>query len=187
MLLPHTCHETISSVCALSPLCSRKLSWHARRRTRGCGRRASVSAIRDIGVERSEPVVARHSQACSGSTSCNRRGVSRSPHLSAQSHLQPYVHTWDDHIFPSCTTAGSRSAGPLTTPRYLDAGCSNIVCYYVFSMQVAPIYFATTCVQTESVYLWVRCHSAGATHASSGTLDLGHFSLLVQQGRTKQK
>ena len=39
----------ISSVCALSPLCSRKLSWQARRRTIGCGRRASVSAIQGIG------------------------------------------------------------------------------------------------------------------------------------------
>ena len=41
--------QTIYSVCALSPLCSRKLSWQARRRTIGYGRRASVSAIRGIG------------------------------------------------------------------------------------------------------------------------------------------
>ena len=65
--------QTISSVCELSPLCSRELSWQARRRTRGCSRRAFVSAIRGIGGAWSgEPVVACHSQACSGPTSFNR-------------------------------------------------------------------------------------------------------------------
>ena len=64
--------QTISSVCALSPLCSRKLSWQARRRTIECGRHASVSAIRGIGGARNgEPVIACHSHVCSGSTSCN--------------------------------------------------------------------------------------------------------------------
>ena len=51
--------QAISSVCALSSLCSRKLSWQACRRTIGCGRRAYVSATRGIGGARSaEPVVA---------------------------------------------------------------------------------------------------------------------------------
>ena len=69
--------QTISSVCASSPLCSRKLSWQARRRTIGCGRRASVPATRGIGGASSgESVVACHSQACSGSTSCNRKASS---------------------------------------------------------------------------------------------------------------
>ena len=103
-LLPHTCHipRTISYVSALSPLCSRRLIGQARRRTRGCGRRASVSASRDVGGAWSgEPVVAYRGQACSGSTPRTRRVVSRSAGSSASSTVRP-----DDHRFPSCT-AGS--------------------------------------------------------------------------------
>ena len=98
--------QTISSVCALSPLCSRKLPWRARRRTIGCGRRAPVSAIRGIGgAWNGEPVVACHRQACSGSTSCNRRVVSRSPRLPATAPSTVSAHP-GDHLFPFCT-AGS--------------------------------------------------------------------------------
>ena len=97
--------QTISPVCALSPLCSRKLSWQARRRTIGCGRRASVSAIG--GAWSGEPVVACHSHGCSGSTSCNRVVVSRLPLIPATAPSTVTVHP-GDHRFPSCT-AGSTS------------------------------------------------------------------------------
>ena len=82
------------------------LSGQARRRTIGCGRRASVSAIQGIGGAWSgEPVVACNCQATSGSTSCNRTAVSRPPQLSATAPSTVSAHP-GDHTFPSCT-AGS--------------------------------------------------------------------------------
>ena len=111
-LLPHTCSgipRTISSVCALSPLCSRKLPWQARRRTIGSGRCASVPAIRGIGGAGAcsgGPVVVCHSQACSGSTSCNRKAVSRPPQLSATTPSTVSAHPGDLR-FPSCTTGST--------------------------------------------------------------------------------
>ena len=112
--------QTISSVCALSPIYSRKLSWQARRRTIGCGRRASISAFRGIGGAWSgEPVVACHSRACSGSTSCNRRAVSRSPRLSATAPSTVRAHP-GDHRFFHLVPLEART-GPLKTPRYFNA------------------------------------------------------------------
>ena len=72
--------RTISSVFALSPQCSRNLSWQAHRHTGGCYLHASVSAIRPIGGAWSgEAAVACRGQTCLGSTSCTRKVVSQSP------------------------------------------------------------------------------------------------------------
>ena len=101
--------QTIFSVCALSPLCSRKLSWQARRRTIGCGRHASVSAIRRIGGAWSgETIVGCQSQGCSGSTACNLRVESRSPRLSATAPSTVSAHP-GGHRFPSCTAGNTQA------------------------------------------------------------------------------
>ena len=140
--------QTVSSVCALSPLCSRKLSWQARRRTIESGRRVSVSLIRGIGGAWSgEPVVACHSRACSGSTSCNRKEVSRPPQLSATTPSTVNAHP-GDHRFPSCT-AGS-TPGPLKTPRYFnakDSVCSDCA-VQVHKLDCLLVYLAG-CIDCE--------------------------------------
>ena len=112
--------QTKSSVCALSPQRSRNLSGQARRRTIGCGHRASVSAIQGIGGAWSgEPVLACHSQVSSGSTSCNCTAVSRPPQLSATAPSTVNAHP-GDHRFPSCT-AGST---PRPSEDYTTAACA---------------------------------------------------------------
>ena len=72
------------------------------------GHRPIVSGARGIGGAWSgELIVACHRQACSGSTSCNRRIVSRSHRLLAIAPSTVSAHPGDH--FPSCT--------PGSTPR----------------------------------------------------------------------
>ena len=95
--------KPIFFVCARSPLFSRKLSCQARRRTIGCGRRASVSVIR--GIRRAwsgEPVVVCHSQAYSGSVPCICRVVSCSPRPLTIASSTVSARRGDNR-FPSCT------------------------------------------------------------------------------------
>ena len=90
---------------------------------RGCGRRASDSAIGGMGGGWiCESVVVCHSQACSGPTSCKRRVVSRSPRLSTTAPSTVSGHPGDIidfHLVPL-----EARPGPLKTPRYLDAEIS---------------------------------------------------------------
>ena len=111
--------QTILSVRALSPLCSRQLSWQARRGTLGCGRRASVFAIQGIGGAWSgEPFAACYSQASSGSTSCKRKEMSRPPQLTATAPSTVSAHPGDQR-FPSCTDGSTPS--PFEDALYFNA------------------------------------------------------------------
>ena len=114
----------ISAAWAPSRLCSRRLSWHARRRTRGCGRHVSVLVSRGIGGAWSgEPVVACCSQGCSSSTSRTLTVVPRSPRRSASAPSTVRAHPGDHrfHLVHLKERPGPLKRRVISTPSSLSA------------------------------------------------------------------